>query len=221
MVLDMATSERRSVEDMLAVAKRVPLLFLVVTLILTLDVANFLARQILGPLTRLVNATQRIAAGDFSPLMPARRYRDEFSNLSMAINRMIHELERRYQILVESHKLRAVGTLTAGIAHELNNPLNNITLTATTLRQFRPKLNEPERLEMLDDLVTQADRAQAIVRNLLDFTRQSEARMEPLDLRRLVEDVVSLAQNQVNCTAARWTSTCRRTCRTSTATATC
>ena len=197
-VLDMAMSERRSVEDILAVAKLVPLIFLVGTLILTLGVANFLARQMLGPLTRLAQATQRIAAGDFSPLKPARRYRDEFSDLAMGINRMTHELERRYQILVESQKLRAVGTLTAGIAHELNNPLNNITLTATTLKQFRPKLNEAELSEMLDDPVTQADRAQAIVRNLLDFTRQSEARMEPLDLRRLVEHVVSLAQNQVN-----------------------
>lgn len=197
-VLGMATSERRSVEEILAMAKLVPLMFLAGTIILTLSVANFLARQMLGPLTRLAQATQRIAAGDFSPLKPARRYRDEFSDLAMGINRMTHELERRYQILVESQKLRAVGTLTAGIAHELNNPLNNITLTATTLRQFRPKLSESELSEMLDDLVTQADRAQAIVRNLLDFTRQSEARMEPLDLRRLVEHVVLLAQNQVN-----------------------
>jgi len=197
MVLEMAANERRSVEDMLAAAKRVPLFLLGVTLFLTVYVASFLARQILGPLTRLLNATQRIAAGDFRPLMPARRYRDEFSDLSVAINRMIHELEHRYQIVVESHKLRAVGTLTAGIAHELNNPLNNITLTATTLRQFHAKLDDAERLEMLDDLVNEADRSQSIVRNLLDFTRQTEAKVEPLDLGRLVEDVVALAQNQI------------------------
>jgi two-component system NtrC family sensor kinase len=197
MVLEMAARERQSVQDMLAAAKRVPLFLLGVTLLLTLYVASFLPRQILGPLTRLVNATQRIAAGDFRPLMPARRYRDEFSNLSVAINRMIHELERRYQIVVESHKLRAVGTLTAGIAHELNNPLNNITLTATTLRQFHGKLSEPEQIEMLDDLVSEADRSQTIVRNLLDFTRQTEATVEALDLRKLLEDVVALAQNQV------------------------
>jgi len=190
MVLQMAASERRSVEDMLAAAKRVPLF-------LTVYVASFLARQILGPLTRLVNATQRIAAGDFRPLMPARRYRDEFSNLSVAINRMIQELEHRYEIVLESHKLRAVGTLTAGIAHELNNPLNNITLTATTLRQFHAKLDDAERMEMLDDLVKEADRSQTIVRNLLDFTRQTEAKVEALDLGRLVEDVVALAQNQI------------------------
>lgn len=196
-VLQMAADERRSVQDTLNVAKRIPLALLAVTLVLALYVANFLGRQIVGPLTRFVNVTQRIAAGDFTPLTPARRYRDEFSNLSLAINRMLHELEHRYQVMVESHKLRAVGTLTAGIAHELNNPLNNITLTASTLKQFHAKLDERERLEMLDDLVAEADRSQKIVRNLLDFTRQTEAAIEPLNLRSLIQDVATLAQNQV------------------------
>jgi signal transduction histidine kinase len=197
MVLEMQATERRSVVDMLGHAKRVPLIWLLATLLLSLVVAGFLARQMLAPLTRLVNATQRIAAGDFTPLMPARRYRDEFSNLAMAINRMTQELEHRYSILVESHKLRAVGTLTAGIAHELNNPLNNISLTATTLRQFCAELTEAERIEMLDDLVSQVERSQVIVRNLLDFTRQSEAVVRPLDMRAVVEDAVGLAQNQL------------------------
>ncbi|MEW5984717.1 MAG: ATP-binding protein [Acidobacteriota bacterium] len=196
-VLQMAADERRSVQDTLNVAKRIPLVLLAVTLVLAVYVANFLGRQIVGPLTRFVDVTQRIASGDFTPLMPARRYRDEFSNLSLAINRMLQELEHRYQVMVESHKLRAVGTLTAGIAHELNNPLNNITLTASTLRQFHSKLDEPQRLEMLDELVAEADRSQKIVRNLLDFTRQTETAIEPLNLRSLIQDVVGLAQNQV------------------------
>jgi signal transduction histidine kinase len=198
MVLEMAASERRFVEGMLIFAQQVPLVFLALTLFLSIYVANLLARQMLRPLGRLVRATERIAEGDFTPIMPARRYRDEFTNLALGINHMIRELEHRHQLIVESQKLRAVGTLTAGIAHELNNPLNNITLTATTFKQFFAKLSETERAEMLDDLVTQAERSQAIVRNLLDFARQSEARMEPLDLRKLVRDVTSLAANQIN-----------------------
>ena len=198
MVLEFAASERRFVEGRLAVAKQVPLVFLAVMLVLTIYLANFLARQIVGPLGRLVGATQRIAGGDLAPIMPARRYRDEFTELSLGINHMIHELEHRYRLIVESQKLRAVGTLTAGIAHELNNPLNNITLTVTTLRQFYSKLSESERAEMLDDLEGQGERARAIVRNLLNFTRQGDTRMEPLDLRKLVNDVTALAANQIH-----------------------
>jgi signal transduction histidine kinase len=196
-VLDMATRERRYMERALALSKRVPLGFLAVIVLSTLYVANLLARQMLGPLTRLVNATQRFGAGDLTPLMPVRRYRDEFSDLAMAFNQMIHELERRQDILVESHKLRAVGTLTAGIAHELNNPLNNITLTATTLKEFYERLSTGQRMDMLDDLVSQAERSQGIVRNLLDYARRSEASMEPLNLQSVITEVVRLADNQI------------------------
>ncbi|MBN1609496.1 MAG: HAMP domain-containing protein, partial [Polyangiaceae bacterium] len=162
-----------------------------VGMVLSVFLASFLVRQTIGPLGRLVDATQRIAGGDLSPIMPARRYRDEFTELPLGINHMIQELDRRYQIIVESQKLRAVGTLTAGIAHELNNPLNNILLTTTTLRQFYPKLDDRERSEMLDDLVSQAERSQGIVCNLLDFTRQGGTRMEPLDLPSLIRDVTA------------------------------
>ncbi|MBN1607078.1 MAG: HAMP domain-containing protein [Polyangiaceae bacterium] len=196
-VLKLAASERSFVEARLAFAKEVPLIFLAAMLGLSVLVASFLVRQTVGPLGRLVHATQRIAGGDLSPIMPARRYRDEFTELSLGINHMIHELDRRYQIIVESQKLRAVGTLTAGIAHELNNPLNNILLTTTTLRQFYPKLDDAERSEMLEDLVSQAERSQGIVRNLLDFTRQSGTHMEPLDLPSLIRDVTALAANQI------------------------
>ncbi|MBI4704768.1 MAG: HAMP domain-containing protein [Deltaproteobacteria bacterium] len=197
-VLEMAQKERRVVSNMLALTRWVPLIFLILTLLMTGYVAHFLGRQMLASLGRMVEATQRIAAGDFTLIQPARRYRDEFTDLALGINRMVHELERRLQIIVESHKLRAIGTLTAGIAHELNNPLNNITLTATTLRQFQAKLSDEERGEMLDDLVTQAERSQSIVRNLLDFTRRHEARIEPVDLGELLADVAKFAHSQVN-----------------------
>ena len=77
-------NERQSVDRMLSISKRVPLIFLIFLLLLIIYMVNFLARQMLGPLTRLMEATQQIAAGDFTPLRPARRYRDEFTNLAVA-----------------------------------------------------------------------------------------------------------------------------------------
>ncbi|WAC08246.1 MAG: hypothetical protein OS130_03355 [Thermodesulfobacteriota bacterium] len=51
----------------------------------------------------------------------------------MALNRIIHDLQDRQKVLIQSRKLQAVGTLTAGVTHELNNPINTIMLTANML----------------------------------------------------------------------------------------
>ena len=62
---------------------------------------------------------------------------------------MMTELESRQEQLVESRKIAAVGTLTSGIAHEINNPLNNIVLTLETLIEDNQTLAPEERLPAL------------------------------------------------------------------------
>ena len=159
--------------------------------------AHLLSRQILAPLNKILNYTKRIAKGDFTPEVPSRLYRDEFSDLLSAINRMLEELAHRQEILIQSHKLRAVGTLTAGVAHELNNPINNITLTAHMLLEEYQEISDEERKDMILDLISQADRSRSIVRNLLDFARESESTIESLDLGALIQETIKLAGNQI------------------------
>lgn len=163
----------------------------------------FLGRRILRPINRFLRYTERIASGDLTPIMPARRYRDEFSQLAIAINHMIEELDRRQTILIESHKLRAVGTLTAGIAHELNNPINNITLTAHMMLEDFASVSDEEKQDMIGDIIQEADRSQRIVRNLLDFARESESMMESLQVKDVVVESIRLVANQFNVKGVR------------------
>lgn len=194
---DLATRERRSVDLMLRMSGRIGAAFLGVLLLLVVVLATFIARQMLAPLNRIMLATRRIGAGDLTPITPRRKYHDEFSELAMAINYMMRELLRRHQLLVQTHKLKAVGTLTAGVAHELNNPINNIMLTAAGLQDDYASLSDGERREMVADLVNEADRARDIVRNLLDFARESEVELTPLDVEEIIGDTLQLASNQV------------------------
>lgn len=195
--LQLSESELNTVRNMFKWAKLFPLIFLLFLLILVIYMANFLFRQISRRLSRLMEMTSRIADGDLTPITPQRKYRDEFTNVNLALNHMMHELKRRQELMIESHKLRAIGTLTAGIAHELNNPLNNITLTAAMLEEDYSDLNDEQRLELVRDLVKEAQRSERIVRNLLGFARKSEIETEHLEISDLIRETLKLAQNQI------------------------
>lgn len=194
---ELVAKERQAVSTMLDMSMLVPVVFLLVLLVLMIYLANFIARQMLRPIGRLMDATRGIAGGDFTPITPTRRYRDEFSELAMAMNHMMHQLVHRQELLVQSHKLKAVGTLTAGVAHELNNPINNIMLTSSMLLEDYKDLPDGERLDMINDILEQAERSQKIVRNLLDFARESEMKTQLVRVDGLLEETVALARNQI------------------------
>ena len=195
--------EQNSMNAMLHLIQRIPIYCFAVVFLLTIFLTRFLVKRLIRPLNLLIESTQRIAKGDFSPVPPICKYRGEFTAVEVAINQMLKELKSREVAMVESHKLRALGTLTAGVAHELNNPLNNIMLTAHSLLEDHKDLSEDELLEMINDLINEADRSRSIIRNLLDFARESESVSEPLDLGVLVSETIKLALNQAKVSGAK------------------
>jgi signal transduction histidine kinase len=194
--LELAQQERNTIRTLLRVSKGVPVAFLLGILLLSVYSADFVSRHIIQRLNRLMELTKRIGEGDLS-IAPVRKYRDEFTNLVVALNHMIGEVEHRHQVMVQSHKLRAVGRLTAGVAHELNNPINNIMLTAAVLQEDYRRLSDEERLDMITDLDEQAERCRKIVANLLDFAREGEMQMGRLEVRDILDESLALVANQL------------------------
>ena len=194
---DLMRREKKSLTDAIARSRHITIYALIILLIFLGIHAFFLGTRLLRTIKRFSTYAQRIASGDYTPIMPARSYRDEFTELALAFNRMIQDLENREAVLIQSHKMRAVGTLTAGVAHELNNPLNNITLTADMLIEDYDTLSDAERKEMIGDVVNEAGRSKKIISNLLDFARESGSQLEPLDLVHLLKETINLASNQI------------------------
>lgn len=195
---DMVKQERTNMHATARSLRIVAIHALALNLIVMIWVATELTRQILQPLGRAMAYTQRIATGDFSMIQPKRKYRDEFSNLVVAINRMILELRRHQEQLLQSRKMAAVGTLTAGIAHELNNPLNNISITTEALLEMGGDYSSEQVRKMLGDIFTQTERASGTVRNLLDFTRVDQSQPDPADVTELIRASLRLVDNELS-----------------------
>ncbi|MBW2007101.1 MAG: hypothetical protein JRJ16_03500 [Deltaproteobacteria bacterium] len=111
-------------------------------------------------------------------------------------------LEAREEKIVHSRKIASLGTLVSGIAHELNNPINNIVLTVDSLISGR-KIPEEKKAELLDDILGQAMRASEIVKNLLEFSRAETSAYRELDLVRLLRETMKIAENHINVSKVR------------------
>ena len=165
--------------------------------IIGIAVAFYISRLFTTPLVRMQQAMEKIAMGDFTPIPEDQRHSEEFAPLFKAFNRMINELEERQEQLVQARKISAIGTFTSGIAHELNNPVNNIVLTAEALKEDFGSIEEQEALGMIQDIIIQSERASEIIRNLLDFSRSEKPEMISTSISSVIGDTLKLVRNQL------------------------
>jgi len=175
----------------------IPLAGIGFLIVLAILVFRFLTQGILKPLLMLEDATEKVARESFTPIPYGKDNKDEIARLIASFNKMVAELDSRQEQLVQSRKLASIGIFTSGIAHELNNPLNNISITAEALMLNYADVLTPEITDMIDDIETQADRASQVVKNLLEFSRTKRLGLKDLAIREVLENTLNLVKNQL------------------------
>ena len=180
----LSSQERR----MLQTAVRESLWFLLISLFIIgcsiYIIGRYLKRVVVRPIKQLESSLMPIARGHFDHLEPPSNDR-EFVTFTKAFNRMLKELETHQKRVLQSEKLASLGILASGVAHELNNPLSNISSSCQLLMEELTEADPEQLNKWLQQIDSETERGRNIVRTLLDFGSQrifQKSKIKLLDL---------------------------------------
>lgn len=179
----------------------------------------FSQRLLHGGLHSLVAAPLQSESRVFGVLIVARRQPDSFSSgeceflrqlsahvalaakqaeLHTSLQRAYDDLRQTQQSVMQQERLRALGEMASGIAHDINNAISPITLYTESLLEREPNLSARGR-QQLQTIAMAIDDVAATVARMREFYRQREAQttLEPVQLNEIIRNVVEL-------TRARW-----------------
>ncbi|MBU2549426.1 MAG: HAMP domain-containing protein [Proteobacteria bacterium] len=158
-------------------------------LLLVVVGVSVLSYNLLRPVSRLVEATNRIARGEPPREIPVEG-RDELAELTRSFNHMVRNLTRVHSQLLRSEKLISLGRLSAGMAHEIRNPLNAMKGAIVYIQRRRAE--DPVVTEYTQVVLEEIDRLSRFVTEILYFSRQSPPKRTTTDLKGLIESVQNL-----------------------------
>ncbi len=183
------------------------------TLLISAVLAAMLIRSITTPVKKLEDAARTVAGGDLKVQIPVNS-KDEIGNLARSFNDMMASLARAQEQLLLNEKMASLGQLTAGVAHEIKNPLNFVNnfsiLTSELVDEIQEEMenNKDARVgdfaaqiqELFDDLKMNVDkiashgkRADNIVRSMLLHSRGRSTEERAIDLNKLLAEYINLA----------------------------
>jgi two-component system NtrC family sensor kinase len=184
------------------------------TLLLGLIGFYLLHRSLMRPINRLVKRAEGFKEGE-SFFLPSTSGQNEFGKLSRALNFMIRgleenkaelktsilsleranvELRQAQEEIIRSEKLASIGRLASGIAHEIGNPIG-IVLGYLDLLKGN-ELNNEERSDIINRIGGEIDRVNRIIKNLLDFSRQSKGEVKKVSIHQIITDMLDMLKHQ-------------------------
>lgn len=187
----MVENERLTLAKSISFSQWVLAFSILMLAVLVYIVGQILARSVVAPLRRLAKDMAPIAEGRFDRL-EIRSEDDEMLAIGRAFNNMLGELDLRRRRMMHSEKLAALGVLVAGVAHELNNPLSNISSTAQLLLEEADSADRAQLAEWAGSIDGETERVRRIVQTLREYGSSRDTPHGPVRLAELLRNTLRL-----------------------------
>ena len=156
----------------------------VVTVALTIFIIPFTGYLIVRRLERLMETITAAEAGDLA-VRAKDSSEDEIGRLSRSFNRMVDHIRSEH-----ASRVRALGNLAAGVAHEVRNPLNSIAMTIQYLKDTIKPESDSEVQECLDVISRQVKELDCIVEDFIQLTRPADLHLQRVNLSAFLRDML-------------------------------
>jgi len=177
----------------------------VVALIVALAGALVLARVVLRPIHVISSGLSRLGRGEFGVTLDLREAEvQELGSVFDAVSAQLRALPaaaapRREQLLALSRRVAALGRLTAGVAHEVKNPLNAMTIHLELVRQKLRDGAGPEAIQPHVDVIgTEIARLDQVIQGFLKFARPEDLHFAPVEVDALVGEVLNMVRPEAD-----------------------
>ncbi|MCW5958965.1 MAG: HAMP domain-containing protein [Pyrinomonadaceae bacterium] len=167
---------------------------LVPNLLLVLIVIRIFSR----PLQRITLASIQVTSGNYGTEVDLRKTNDEIGLLAESFNEMsrkmafdIDQLKTLNEQLIRTEKLAAIGTLSAGVAHEVNNPLASISSLIQMMQSRELDFDTREKLKLISEQISRITR---VTKDLMDFGRSRPSARSRISINKIVNASLRLAK---------------------------
>jgi two-component system NtrC family sensor kinase len=182
--------------EMISINLAITIYGMLIAFIISLRLGNTIIERI----KILKRATQAIASGNLDyKLSPDKisgfNMLDEaFNNMAKSLKDHNDQLQKMHEHLGKTEKLRALGEMAAGVAHEINNPLGGILLYSSIILEDLPQDSPLQ--DNIQKIIYQTNRCKEIVQSLLDFARTPTDEMVPLQVNQVINTSLKLVRDQ-------------------------
>ena len=171
---------------------------------------------IFRPIQKIINIAKEYSSSERLEFAPEKRYH-EFNELSNSLNRMVQRIEDDNEKLktsmkmlqeanfklkntqaemIRTEKLASIGRLSAGIAHEIGNPIGIVVGYLGLLKNRQLARNDSDAQDYINRAEREIGRINDIIRQLLDFSRTTPIRFSPISIHSVILDVVDVMSEQ-------------------------